>query len=65
MPQRLNYLQRSRELPRTLAEFGPLAQIEGHLRELVEIRASQLNGCAFGVDCLADASQPLDRRISF
>ncbi len=53
MTQRLNYFQESPELSKKLVEFGPLFQkttIEGPIRELVEIRASQLNGCAFCVD---------------
>lgn len=53
MMQRLNYFQQSSELTKKLVESGPLFQkttIEAHIRELVEIRASQLNGCAFCVD---------------
>jgi len=53
MSERLNYFQQSPELTKKLVEFGPLFQkttIEAHIRELVEIRASQLNGCAFCVD---------------
>jgi AhpD family alkylhydroperoxidase len=53
MTQRLNYFQQSPELSRKLVELGGLFQkstIEAPIRELVEIRASQLNGCAFCVD---------------
>ncbi|CAG2151005.1 hypothetical protein LMG31506_04344 [Cupriavidus yeoncheonensis] len=53
MTQRTNYFQQSPELSKKLMEFGPLFQkttIEAPIRELVEIRASQLNGCAFCVD---------------
>lgn len=53
MTQRTNYFQQSPELTKKLIEFGALFQkttIEASIRELVEIRASQLNGCAFCVD---------------
>ncbi|AGW92754.1 MULTISPECIES: carboxymuconolactone decarboxylase family protein [Cupriavidus] len=53
MTQRVNYFQQSPELVKKLVEFGGLFQkttIEEPIRELVEIRASQLNGCAFCVD---------------
>ncbi|CAJ96194.1 Alkylhydroperoxidase family enzyme, contains CxxC motif [Cupriavidus necator] len=53
MTQRTNYFQQSPELSKKLMEFGALFQkttIEVPIRELVEIRASQLNGCAFCVD---------------
>ncbi|EYS87050.1 alkylhydroperoxidase [Cupriavidus sp. SK-4] len=53
MTQRTNYFQQSPELSKKLMEFGALFQkttIEQPIRELVEIRASQLNGCAFCVD---------------
>ncbi len=53
MTQRLNYFQQSPELVKKLVELASLFQkttIEAHIRELVEIRASQLNGCAFCVD---------------
>ncbi|QUN31958.1 carboxymuconolactone decarboxylase family protein (plasmid) [Cupriavidus sp. KK10] len=53
MMQRLNYFQQPSELTKKLMEFGALFQkttIEEPIRELVEIRASQLNGCAFCVD---------------
>ncbi|MGH8788342.1 MAG: carboxymuconolactone decarboxylase family protein [Cupriavidus necator] len=53
MTQRINYFQQSPELVKKLVELGGLFQkttIEEPIRELVEIRASQLNGCAFCVD---------------
>ncbi|AOI61349.1 alkylhydroperoxidase [Burkholderia diffusa] len=53
MTQRINYFQQSPELTRKLVELDGLLQkttIEVPVRELVEIRASQLNGCAFCVD---------------
>ncbi|MGO4330984.1 carboxymuconolactone decarboxylase family protein [Cupriavidus sp. 2TAF22] len=53
MTQRLNYFQHSSELTKKLVELGALfakTTIESQIRELVEIRASQLNGCAFCVD---------------
>ncbi len=53
MTQRLNFFQQSPELSKKLIELGTMFQkttIEPHIRELVEIRASQLNGCGFCVD---------------
>jgi len=53
MTQRINYFQQSPELTKKLVELDGLFQkttIEMPIRELVEIRASQLNGCAFCVD---------------
>ncbi|KAG8155016.1 carboxymuconolactone decarboxylase family protein [Burkholderia catarinensis] len=53
MSQRINYFQQSPELSKKLIELDGLLQkttIEAPVRELVEIRASQLNGCAFCVD---------------
>ncbi|KJK23275.1 alkylhydroperoxidase [Burkholderiaceae bacterium 16] len=53
MSQRTNYFQQSPELSKKLMELNALFQnttIEQPIRELVEIRASQLNGCAFCVD---------------
>ncbi len=53
MAQRLNYFLQSPELSKKLVELGALLQkttIETHIRELVELRTSQLNGCAFCVD---------------
>ncbi|EDT40508.1 carboxymuconolactone decarboxylase family protein [Burkholderia ambifaria] len=53
MTQRINYFQQSPEFTKKLVELDGLFQkttIEVPVRELVEIRASQLNGCAFCVD---------------
>jgi AhpD family alkylhydroperoxidase len=53
MTQRINYFQQSPELVKKLVELDGLLQkttLEAPVRELVEIRASQLNGCAFCVD---------------
>ncbi|MGO4307096.1 MULTISPECIES: carboxymuconolactone decarboxylase family protein [unclassified Cupriavidus] len=53
MTQRLNYLQQSPELFKKYLEFSMLLQngpIEESIRGLVEIRASQLNGCGFCLD---------------
>lgn len=53
MTTRLNHMQQSPELFKKLAEFGALVDkgaIEASLCDLVKIRASQLNGCAFCLD---------------
>lgn len=53
MSQRINYIQQSPELFRKYLDFSNrLAEssIEESVRDLVAIRASQLNGCAFCVD---------------
>src|SRR6187549_1508114 len=53
MSQRINYAQQSPELFRKFLEFsGALGNstIEEGLRHLVEIRASQINGCGFCID---------------
>ena len=53
MTQRLNYFQQSPELSKKLVELNTLLQtttIETHIRELVELRVLQINGCAFCVD---------------
>lgn len=51
---RLNYQQQSPELFKKLAEFGMAiansGQIDRGLSLLVDIRASQMNGCAFCLD---------------
>ena len=51
--QRLDAMRQSPELSKKLVEFGALAErgaIDETTVRLVEIRASQLNGCAFCVD---------------
>jgi AhpD family alkylhydroperoxidase len=53
MTQRLDYMQQSPELFKKLIDFNSLvdrSSIEGPIRNLVAIRASQMNGCAFCVD---------------
>jgi AhpD family alkylhydroperoxidase len=53
MSQRLNYASQSQDQFKKLADFAAAtrhASIEENLISLVEIRASQLNGCAFCVD---------------
>lgn len=53
MTQRINYMQQSPELFRKFIEFNTLVKdsvIEEPIRDLVAIRASQLNGCAFCLD---------------
>lgn len=54
MTQRLDYAARSPQLLKKLVDFsmavGKAEGIEPTLHHLVEIRASQLNGCAFCVD---------------
>ena len=51
--QRLNYAQRSPELLKRFVAFNNAlndSTIEPSIRDLVTLRASQLNGCAFCVD---------------
>lgn len=53
MSQRLDYQQQSPELLKKFVEFSLLTKkstIEQPIRDLVNIRASQLNGCAFCLD---------------
>ena len=53
MSQRLDYQQQSPELLKKFVEFSLLthkSSIERSIRDLVNIRASQMNGCAFCVD---------------
>ena len=53
MTSRLDYQQQSPELFRKFVEFSTLTHagaIEEPLRNLVMIRASQINGCAFCLD---------------
>lgn len=51
---RLNFMQQSPELARKLVELGMAitssGQLEPGLAHLVDIRASQMNGCAFCLD---------------
>ncbi|MEW9612333.1 carboxymuconolactone decarboxylase family protein [Shinella sp. S4-D37] len=53
MTQRLNYAQQSPEFFRKLSELSMALKdsvIEQKIRDLVNLRASQMNGCAFCVD---------------
>ncbi|MDZ5453220.1 carboxymuconolactone decarboxylase family protein [Labrys sp. ZIDIC5] len=53
MSQRLNYAQQSPDLFKKLSDLSMTLKgsvIEEKLRDLVNIRASQLNGCAFCLD---------------
>ncbi|MFC2254563.1 carboxymuconolactone decarboxylase family protein [Labrys portucalensis] len=53
MSQRLNYAQQSPELFKKLSDLSMALKgsvIEEKIRDLVNIRASQLNGCAFCLD---------------
>lgn len=53
MTQRLNYMQQSPQLFKKLIEFSTLVKASGldeAIHDLVNIRASQLNGCAFCLD---------------
>ncbi|WP_175823723.1 carboxymuconolactone decarboxylase family protein [Burkholderia sp. BCC0419] len=53
MTQRINYIQQSPELFRKFLELSNQLRssaIEESIRDLVSVRASQINGCAFCVD---------------
>ncbi|MGM4985342.1 MULTISPECIES: carboxymuconolactone decarboxylase family protein [Rhizobium] len=53
MTQRLNYAQQSPELFKKFMEFSMALKnsvIEDRIHDLVQIRASQINGCAFCLD---------------
>jgi AhpD family alkylhydroperoxidase len=53
MTQRIDYMQQSPELFKKLIDFNYLVErgsIEASIRDLVAIRASQLNVCGFCVD---------------
>lgn len=53
MTQRLNYAQQSPELFKKLSELSMALKdsaIEQKIQDLVHIRASQINGCAFCLD---------------
>ena len=53
MTQRINYMEQSPELFKKFLEFSNLisnSAIEEKTRDLVAIRASQINGCGFCVD---------------
>lgn len=53
MTQRINYIQQSPELFNKFMEFSTALKnsaVEESIRDLVSIRASQLNGCGFCLD---------------
>lgn len=53
MTQRIDYQKQSPELFKKLVEFSlalKQSAIEASIRDLVDIRASQINGCAFCLD---------------
>jgi AhpD family alkylhydroperoxidase len=53
MTQRINYIQQSPELFKKFMDFSNQLKesvIEESIRDLVSIRASQINGCGFCVD---------------
>lgn len=53
MTQRINYQEQSPELFKEYVEFSKAIEksaIEKSIRDLVDIRASQINGCAFCLD---------------
>ena len=53
MTQRINYMQQSPELFKKLVELNNILRqgsIEESIRDLVAIRASQINGCGFCLD---------------
>lgn len=53
MTQRINYQKQSPELFKKFVDFSLALRncaIEASIRHLVDVRASQLNGCAFCVD---------------
>ncbi|MBU6489703.1 MAG: carboxymuconolactone decarboxylase family protein [Burkholderiales bacterium] len=53
MSQRINYIQQSPQLFKKLLEFSNQLKesaIEESIRDLVSVRASQINGCGFCVD---------------
>jgi AhpD family alkylhydroperoxidase len=53
MSQRISYMQQSPELFKKFIDFNNLVKqgaIEEPIRDLVAIRASQMNGCGFCLD---------------
>lgn len=69
MEQRINYMKTNREvvkLMRQLEEYKKTTDIDSKLIELIKIRASQINGCAFCLDMLtkdARANGETEQRI--
>ena len=65
-PSRISLPSAARAVYRAIDALDASAELEPRLRELVRIRASQINGCAFCVDmhCVdAQAAGEADRRI--
>ncbi|MDM0046514.1 carboxymuconolactone decarboxylase family protein [Variovorax dokdonensis] len=65
MTQRLNAMQHAPELFKKLVELGTLAKrgtIEPAIFHLLEIRASQINGCAFCLDMHVKQARMHDER---
>ncbi|MGF6651311.1 AhpD family alkylhydroperoxidase [Paraburkholderia youngii] len=65
MSQRINYIQQSPELFKKFLEFSNQLKesaIEESVRDLVSIRASQLNGCAFCLDMHVKEAKIHDER---
>ncbi|WHY55858.1 carboxymuconolactone decarboxylase family protein [Peribacillus simplex] len=53
MEQRINYMKTNREVVKLmmgLEEYKKTTGIDGELIELIKIRASQINGCAYCLD---------------
>lgn len=65
MTQRINYIQQSPELFKKFLEFSNQLKdsaIEQSIRDLVSIRASQINGCGFCVDMHVKEARLHDER---
>ncbi len=65
MTQRLDYAKQSPELLKKLTAFSQATHatsIEASIRDLVNIRASQLNGCGFCLDMHAKEATIRDER---
>jgi AhpD family alkylhydroperoxidase len=67
MTQRIDYQKQSPELFKKFVEFSfaiKQSSIESTIRDLVDVRASQLNGCAFCVDMhVKEATQHGERPL--
>lgn len=67
MSQRIDYMKQSPELFKKFVEFSlalKQSSIEDSIRDLVDVRASQMNGCAFCVDMhVKEATQHGERAL--
>jgi AhpD family alkylhydroperoxidase len=67
MTQRIDYQKQSPELFKKFLEFSMAirhSEVEESLRDLVDIRASQMNGCAFCLDMhVKEATQHGERAL--